>query len=547
MQATSLVIKRPVRVEGTVNYKLICGPKISRESIHEWVVKALNASKSLMALVMLNCCRKDGGLRLALCANLVLGSVTFTLPHLVPDETWEAAGEGTAMVLIVEFTDHNSRAPILRDRVCDYAPHLAWMARRRDCRLRLARLSRQATAVQRGKAHLPAPAAFVHQSGVSHHIGHRPTMEDSAMLCDDLDEGGQWGALTRQRTMPRTACYAVFDGHAGAEAGEYAAAHLHEHLRRSSLYHRDLRGALQAAFAQTEEDWLAHASRSNIEAGCTACVVAIRSGVAVVGHLGDARAVLGRRGGTATALTRDHTLKDGAEVSRVEAEGGVVRDGRIHDILQVPRAFGDYDIDHGRKLPGVSALPSIGEYRLREGDEMLILACDGIWDVLTSQQAVTLVRSHLLRGFSPTECADMLVGEALRRGSEDNCSAIVITLSNQPLVAGVGHVKSLALRPSLRSWTRSNAESGSTTCKTKRAPSPIVSRRLSDDSRPDDSTLLSRPTPQTDPPARWQAARKAWASPENAQPDIPRGRPFRHGRARSLDELMEEWGDLPCS
>ena len=59
-----------------------------------------------------------------------------------------------------------------------------------------------------------------------------------------------------------------------------------------------------------------------------------------VANVGDCRAVL-CRGGTAVAITRDHTPSVPTEAARVEAAGGFVSRGRVNGILGVSRSFGD--------------------------------------------------------------------------------------------------------------------------------------------------------------------------------------------------------------
>ncbi len=62
-------------------------------------------------------------------------------------------------------------------------------------------------------------------------------------------------------------------------------------------------------------------------------------------------------------------------------------------------------------------------------DEFLILACDGVWDVLTSDKAVHFVRRRLLEtGGDPQQAAEDLCQKALELGSGDNVSAVVVRL-----------------------------------------------------------------------------------------------------------------------
>jgi protein phosphatase PTC1 len=72
----------------------------------------------------------------------------------------------------------------------------------------------------------------------------------------------------------------------------------------------------------------------------------------------------------------------------------------------------------------VSGEPYISETVIESTDTHLILACDGVWDVLSDQDAVTLI----LRYETCKEAAKQLLIQSLRSGSTDNISVIVIKL-----------------------------------------------------------------------------------------------------------------------
>jgi len=62
-------------------------------------------------------------------------------------------------------------------------------------------------------------------------------------------------------------------------------------------------------------------------------------------------------------------------------------------------------------------------------DEFIIVACDGLWDRLTYQEAALFVEKQRSQGKSPTECAKALVKESLDCGTLDNVTAIVVYLT----------------------------------------------------------------------------------------------------------------------
>ena len=79
----------------------------------------------------------------------------------------------------------------------------------------------------------------------------------------------------------------------------------------------------------------------------------------------------------------------------------------------------------------VPARPYISETHLDGSAEFVIVACDGVWDVLNDQDAVDFVRPFMNNNIPPTEWPDLaqkLVAEALRRGSTDNITAMIIYL-----------------------------------------------------------------------------------------------------------------------
>merc|ERR1719215_1000684 len=135
--------------------------------------------------------------------------------------------------------------------------------------------------------------------------------------------------------------------------------------------------------------------------GCTACVCVLQeerhSRVVYTAHLGDSRAVLSR-GGKATRLTSvtDHKATDPLEGKRVIEAGGKIINDRVNGMLAMTRALGDFLL----KMPVlpndvVSNVPDISSTDLSREDNFIILACDGLWDVMNDQQAVELVVESL--------------------------------------------------------------------------------------------------------------------------------------------------------
>ena len=173
----------------------------------------------------------------------------------------------------------------------------------------------------------------------------------------------------------------------------------------------------------------------------------------VVCWAGDSRVVLSSGGGVAVDLSEDHKASRPDEKKRIQAAGGSVGPkGRIGRDLAVSRAFGD--IMHKGAMNGdeflelitktteenaallqegpLIATPDIVRRSVHEDDEFVIIATDGIWDVLTSQEAVLYVRRYLATKEGDVDgAAKGLVRKALVSGTVDNVSAVVVVLNQR--------------------------------------------------------------------------------------------------------------------
>ncbi|GLD91560.1 hypothetical protein PINS_up000093 [Pythium insidiosum] len=157
-----------------------------------------------------------------------------------------------------------------------------------------------------------------------------------------------------------------------------------------------------------------------------------------VTNLGDSRAVL-CRDGKALALTRDHKPSLPDERHRILKAGGFVAefhgvarvfsaagaglsiDRQASTYLAVSRALGDRSLKS--PTPCVSAEPEIKRVPVLDDDLFIVLATDGVWDVMTNQEAVEIA----MKSFGdPAGGAAAIVREAYRRNSHDNITATVI-------------------------------------------------------------------------------------------------------------------------
>ena len=140
-----------------------------------------------------------------------------------------------------------------------------------------------------------------------------------------------------------------------------------------------------------------------------------------VANCGDARAVL-CRDGNAVRLSVDHKPDDPLERKRIRELGGYVSyTGRILDDILVARSLGD-----AQNQPYVTSEPYVAHFELTDKDEFLILACDGVWDVVSDEGAVELVREYSKKSLASPAVA--LRDHAYSAGSTDNLSAIIVYL-----------------------------------------------------------------------------------------------------------------------
>jgi len=158
----------------------------------------------------------------------------------------------------------------------------------------------------------------------------------------------------------------------------------------------------------------------------------------IAANIGDSRAVLCRNS-TAWDLTRDHKPNDPLEKDRIEKLGGKVvwcgdtdKQGepilergiyRVNGNLALSRAVGDRS-----ERPHVTADPEIIAIPVHDEDEFIILATDGLWDVLESSEAVDLIQKLVEQGLPRDRVATWMVEESIRRGTYDNVTVVIIWL-----------------------------------------------------------------------------------------------------------------------
>ncbi|XP_050234095.1 probable protein phosphatase 2C 60 isoform X1 [Mercurialis annua] len=302
--------------------------------------------------------------------------------------------------------------------------------------------------------------------GVSSMQGWRATMEDAHAAYPDLDSS--------------TSFFGVYDGHGGKAVAKFCAKYLHQQVLKHAAYSTgDLGTSLQKSFLRMDEmmcgqrgwrelailgdkidrvsgmiegfiwsprsgqakghvdDWFSeegpHSDFHGPMSGSTACVAVIQNNRLVVANAGDSRCVISRKG-QAYNMSKDHKPDLEVEKDRILKAGGFIQIGRVNGTLNLARAIGDMEFKLNKSLPAeeqiVTANPDINIVELCDDDEFFVLACDGIWDCMSSQQLVDYVRGQLNNECKLSGICESVFHRCLARAAgcegSDNMTMIIV-------------------------------------------------------------------------------------------------------------------------
>ncbi|XP_076928608.1 putative protein phosphatase 2C 6 [Bidens hawaiensis] len=305
--------------------------------------------------------------------------------------------------------------------------------------------------------------------------GRRPEMEDAVatvprflkvpvqMLTGDR---GVVDRMTKSLSHLTTHFFGIYDGHGGSQVANYCSTRVHTALQEELVpliasYGGDESGvnnncqemwrkAFFNCFLKVDEE--IGGKKGNGEpiapetVGSTAVVALICSSHIIVSNCGDSRAVL-CRGKEAMALSVDHKPNREDEYARIEAAGGKViqwNGHRVFGVLAMSRSIGDRYLK-----PWIIPDPEVTFIPRAKEDECLILASDGLWDVMSNKEACEIARKQILlwhkkngsnnlplergQGIDPAAqaAAESLSNRALQKGSKDNITVIIIDLKAQ--------------------------------------------------------------------------------------------------------------------
>lgn len=287
--------------------------------------------------------------------------------------------------------------------------------------------------------------------------GWRPEMEDTHIAY--LDVCG----------LKDFAIFGVYDGHGGSLTSLYVQKHFLEVLKRQDHFQlyaslpaqslRDhpiglelLQSAMLMTFLELDEIMSKNTDRMKAgddgshkldRSGCTACMIVVTPKHILCVNAGDSRAIY-RTGGYTVQLSFDHKPQNEEERNRIEAAGGYISMKRVDGDLAVSRGLGDFQFKASPELPPdrqkVSCIPDfVLVDRNRHHDQFIVLACDGIWDVLSCRQCGELIQTILNEGEENISLVvEELLDVCLDRQSKDNMTALLVAFPAMRVGIGGG-------------------------------------------------------------------------------------------------------------
>jgi len=235
--------------------------------------------------------------------------------------------------------------------------------------------------------------------------------------------------------------FAVYDGHGGSKVATHVSRNLHRQiLRRPEYKNGQYEEAITQGFLECDEKMRHEESLKDEMSGSTAITALLRGTDLYVGNVGDSRCIASING-VSEALSVDHKPGDMLERARIENAGGFVEFNRVNGNLALSRAVGDFAFKNNSSLPPedqiVSTCPDIDNRTVTKDWEFILLACDGIWDVLSNQEVTDFVIRRIAKGLEPETICEELMTRCLATDCSmgglgcDNMTVILVCFLHQ--------------------------------------------------------------------------------------------------------------------
>ncbi len=218
--------------------------------------------------------------------------------------------------------------------------------------------------------------------------------------------------------------FGIFDGHGGDSCAKMTKEFFPKFLQKSIKDNPiNIEHCMELTFKKIEQK----AKELNyVLVGNTATIILINTNHHIIhcANVGDSSCMIVNKD-HAFKISYDDKCSDENEKKRIEKEGGNIINNRLNNVLAVSRSIGDFD----QKGKGLIAIPHIHKHNIHKKDKFLVVASDGIWDVV-NQEILFEFSKEILDNSSIINKSEALVNKlvdfAVENGSQDNISCVVV-------------------------------------------------------------------------------------------------------------------------
>ncbi|CAB4301034.1 unnamed protein product [Prunus armeniaca] len=244
------------------------------------------------------------------------------------------------------------------------------------------------------------------------------------------------GPLSSLESGPHGTFVGIYDGHGGPEASRFLNEHLFNNFKKFTSENQGMSAdVITKAFLATEEEFLSLVKKQWIikpllaSVGSCCLVGVVCSGLLYIANAGDSRVVLGRLEKTVKQVKAVQlSIEHNASIESVREELRLLHPDdpqivvlkhkvwRVKGLIQVSRSIGDaylkrqefnkepllakFRLSEPFHKPILKAEPTILVQKLYPEDQFLIFASDGLWEQLSSQEAVDIVQNYPRNGIA---------------------------------------------------------------------------------------------------------------------------------------------------
>lgn len=237
-------------------------------------------------------------------------------------------------------------------------------------------------------------------------VRNREYMEDQGRSVENL--GGD----------PNKMIFCIFDGHGGGEVSKFLQEYFHTYMKQLLPFDDYFKGFLNL-FRLLDEKIKSLNVPTMGSTGTVVFIEKIKGKKTIYcANVGDSRCILVNRKGV-MRMSYDDRVDDPKENERIISSGGIIVNERVYGTLMLSRSFGDWAI----KSYGVIVDPHITKIEMTDDDLCLIIASDGVWDVIKDEECTQFFGNSK----NTLDLCKNIVAESLKRGSQDNISCFAIS------------------------------------------------------------------------------------------------------------------------